>query len=118
MRATPGNYTHKPLPEQRVQLDFERTLREPEYDALIQGVIPRSQNDRWFAFEEDHWFALCRAGTGNCIFRVRLEQIENAWRVAEAWANRDPDQYASEDDEADALMLDQLLNSIIVRNMA
>jgi hypothetical protein len=117
MRATPGNYTHKPMPEQRAQLDFQRSLAEPEYRALIQGVIPRSQDDRWFAFEVDGWFSLCRSATGNCIFRVKLEKLDESWKIAEAWANRNPDQYDSVDDAADALMLDRLLDGIIEMNM-
>lgn len=117
MRATPGNYPHKPLPEQRAQLDLDRTFGEPEYHALIQGVIPRSQEDRWFAFEEDDWFSLHRSWTGHCIFRVRLEEVGDGWRIAEAWVNRDPDQYASDDDETDAKMLGRLLNGIIEDNL-
>ena len=105
------------MPEQRAQLDFERRLNEPEYRALIQGVIPRSQEDRWFAFEVDDWFSLCRSWTGHCIYRVRLEDNGDGWRIAGAWVNRDPDQYASDDDRADALMLDRLLNLIIDSNM-
>ncbi|MFW6437642.1 MAG: hypothetical protein ACOCZ7_01400 [Armatimonadota bacterium] len=116
MRATPGNYTHKPLPQERAQLQFERTLDESEYRALIQGVIPRSQNDRWFAFEDDGWFSLCRSATGNCIFRVRLEDDGDGWRISEAWANRHPDQYAFENDDADAMMLHRLLDGIIAKN--
>jgi hypothetical protein len=117
MRATPGNYTHRPMPEERAQLDFERTLSDAEYHALIQGVIPKSQEDRWFAFEVDDWFTLCRSGTGNCIFRLKLEHADGGWRVAEAWANRATDQYDSEDDEADAMMLHRLVDGIIARNM-
>lgn len=116
MRATPGNYTHKPMPEQRAQLELHRTLNEPEYRALIQGVIPRSQDDRWFAFEVDDWFSLCRSATGNCIFRVRLEETDRSWKIAEAWVNRDPDQYDSVDDAADTLMLERLLDGIIESN--
>jgi len=118
MRATPGNYTHKPLPEQRAQLEFERTLDEPEYRALIQGVIPRSQEDKWFAFEDGGWFDMCRSWTGNCIFRVKLEEDSDRWRIAEAWVNRHPDQYASENDASDAKMLHRLLDGIIADNMA
>jgi hypothetical protein len=117
MRATPGNYPHKPLPEQRAPLDIDRTLDEPEYRALIQGVIPRSQEDKWFAFEVDDWFSLCLSWTGHCIFRVRLEEIDDGWRISEAWANRDPEQYDSDDDDTDAMVLDRLLDGIIEMNM-
>ncbi|MFP4248848.1 MAG: hypothetical protein ACLFU7_04255 [Armatimonadota bacterium] len=116
MRATPGNHTHKQMPEQRAQLDLNRTLSDTQYEALIQGVIPRSQEDRWFAFEDDDWFSLCRSWTGNCIFRVRLQDDGDCWRIAEAWVNRDPEQYASEDEKADALILSRLLDSIIAAN--
>ncbi len=117
-RATPGNHPHKPLPEQRAQLKFSRSLTDEEYRALIHGVIPRSADDKWFAFEVDDWFSLCRASTGHCIFRLRLEETGNSWRVAEAWVNRDPDQYASDNDEADAQMLGRLLDAIIEQNTA
>ena len=116
MRATPGNYTHKPMPEQRAQLRFHRTLDEPQYRALIQGIIPRSQDDRWFAFEVDDWFSMCRSATGNCIFRVRIEELDEGWRISEAWVNRDPNQYDSTDDDVDAMMLERLLDGIIESN--
>ena len=117
MRATPGNHPHKPMPEERAELDYTRSLTTEEYTALIQGVIPRSQDDRWFAFEVDDWFSLCRSWTGNCIYRVRLEDLGDEWQIAEAWVNRNPDQYASEEDEADVLMLDRLIDGIIDANM-
>jgi len=116
MRATPGNYPHKSLPEQRAQLDFGRTLDGRQYRALTKGVIPRSQEDRWFAFEVDDWFFLCRSWTGNCIFQVRLAKHDEGWAIVEAWVNRDPDQYASVNDETDARALGRLLDTIITRN--
>lgn len=116
MRATPGNYPHKPLPERRARLDLDRILSESEYRALIQGVIPRSQEDRWFAFEDGGWFSMHRSWTGFCIFLLRLEKSEDGWRVAEAWVNRDPDQYASDDGETDAWMLGRLMDRIIAMN--
>jgi hypothetical protein len=105
------------MPEDRTELDFERTLDETEYRALIQGVIPKSQEDKWFAFEVDDWFTLCRSASGDCIFRVRLEELDQGWEIAEAWVNRDPKQYDSADDTTDALMLDRLLDGIIQKNM-
>jgi len=116
MRATPGNYPHKPLPERRARLDLDRILSESEYRALIQGVIPRSQEDRWSAFEDGGRFSMHRSWTGFCIFRVRLEKGEDGWRVAEAWVNRDPDQYASDDGATDAWMLGRLMDTIIAMN--
>ncbi len=116
MRATPCNYPHKPMPDRRAELHLHRVLTERQYRALIQGLIPRSQQDKWFAFEDDGWFAMHRSWTGHCIYRVRLEEEGDGWRVAEAWVNRDPDQYASDDDPIDAGMLGRLLDMIIEHN--
>lgn len=117
MRATPDNYPHRPMPERRARLEYTRRLTPREYWALIQGVIPRSQDDRWFAFEVDEWFSLHRSATGNCIYRVRLTRSGEGWEIAEAWANRDPEEYAPEDDAADVAMLDSLLDGIIEVNL-
>jgi hypothetical protein len=116
MRATPGNYPHKSMPDRRAQLQIDRTFSEPQYRALIHGHIPRSQKDRWFAFEIDDWFSLHRSTTGHCIYQVRFEQDGDRWRIAEAWANRDPEQYDSTDDGTDAQMLGSLLDRIIESN--
>ncbi len=116
MRATPCNYTHKKMPDQQAELHLNRTLTEEQYRALIQGLIPRSQEDKWFAFEDGGWFSMHRSGTGFCIYRVRLEEDRDGWRVAESWVNRDQDQYTSDDDAIDAGMLGRLLDSIIAVN--
>ncbi len=116
MRATPGNYPHHPMPETRAQLSFNRTLDEPQYLALIHGKIPRAPDDHWFIFEDDDWVSLHRSATGVCIFKLRLEDAGDEWQVAEAWANRDPDQYNSGDDEADTQMLERLLDQLIESN--
>lgn len=116
MRATPGNYPHKPMPDRRARIDLQRAYDQTEYEALLQGNIPRAPGDRWFAYEEDDWVSLHLSSTGTCIYRLRLEKAGKQWRVAEAWANRDPDQYDSTDDRADATMLSHLLDRIITGN--
>ena len=116
MRATPYNHSHKKMPERRAELHVRRQFTDEQYRALTQGLIPRSQEDKWFAFEDAGWFAMHRSWTGHCIYRVRLEEGRDGWRVAEAWVNRDPKQYSSDDDAVDAKMLDRLLDIIIKRN--
>ena len=116
MRATPCNYPHKPMPDRRAELHLYRVLTDKQYRALVQGLIPRSQEDRWFAFEDGGWFSMHRSSTGFCIYRVRLEEEGDGWCVAESWVNRDRDQYASDDDAIDAGMLGRLLDSIIASN--
>ncbi len=116
MRATPGNYPHHPMPEQRAQLPLDRTFDETQYRALREGTIPKSPDDRWFVFEDEDWVALHHSSTGHCIYRLRLENTGHQWQVAEAWVNRDPAQYDSDDTQVDAQMLSSLLDRIIAAN--
>lgn len=116
MRATPGNYPHQAMPERRAELDLNRTFDRKQYAALIEGSIPRRPDDRWFVFEEYDWISLHLSANGTCIYRIRLEGEEENWRVAEAWVNRDPEQYDSTDDAADATLLNSLLDRIIKSN--
>ncbi len=77
MRATPHNYPHKPLPDDRARLQCEGTLIDEQYRALTRGIIPD--------FPEE--------------------------------GNRAPEQYDSDDDATDAIVLDRPLDGIIETNL-
>ncbi len=116
MRATRDSYRNEPMPEQRTWLVCECHLNEPEYRALVRGLIPQSQDDRWLVFEEDGWLYLHRSWTGHCIYALRLESRGDGWVVTEVWGNGDPEQYAATNEAHEVRRLDRLLNVIIDEN--
>ena len=62
-------------------------------------------DDRWLCFMEDDWLYIHRSWSDICVYQVRLRDNE----VAEAWVNRDPQQYRETNDATDSRLLSSLL---------
>lgn len=97
--ATRDRWKTEPLPEKRVPITIDRTFSHEAYLRISQGVVPTEMEEKWFIFLEDDWLYLHRSWTGICIFKLKLQPSGPAWRVAEAWANADPEQYTETDPE-------------------
>jgi hypothetical protein len=54
---------------------------------------------------EDDWIYIHRSWSDICVYQVRLRDNE----VAEAWVNRDPQQYRETNDATDSRFLSSLL---------
>lgn len=113
-RATRASWQTKPMPAARARVDWTRRFTPDEHERLSRGLVPREMEDKWFAFVEDEWLHLHRSWTGVCIYEARLERDAEGWRVAEAWANRDPAEYRVTDDAYDARMLWFLVERLLL----
>lgn len=82
----------EPMPAQRDRIELQRRYSREEYERLVHGHIPGSQDDKWFVYVEDDVVHLHRSWTGYCIFEVELEPAGDTYEVKAAWANRDPEQ--------------------------
>lgn len=109
-RATRQMWELKEMPEAKAELHFERTFSSDEYERISQGLVPRQMEDKWFILLEDDRLTFHRSWTGVCMYEVRLERAENAFRVSQAWVNRESEWYKTAY-EADllAFLIDRLL---------
>jgi hypothetical protein len=98
-----------PMPAARARLDLDRTFTEEEYQLLRLGLIPEVMEDKWFIYLDGDWHSFHRSWTGYCIYQVRLAHDDSAYQIAEAWVNRDPAQYTSQDAESDMTTLSSVL---------
>ena len=113
--ATRGSWHDiKPLPQQRVALSIERVFTEKEYELIRRGVIPESMDDKWFIFLEDDVLYFHRSWTGFCIYQVSLEKDGAQYRVVEALANRDSDQFSGTDEHYDVELLTYLIDEFLL----
>jgi len=71
-------------------------------------------DDKWAIFLEDDWLYFHRSWTGVCIYMLRLESIEDGYRIAEAWVNRESAQYKLTDDEYDVKLLRFLIDNFLL----
>lgn len=104
----------QPLPENRARLFVEREFSNQEYDQLCSGFIPERMEDKWFIFAEEDLLYFHRSWTGFCIFQLRLERKDAAYRVGEVFANRDAKQYIAAGDAFDEKLLTFLIDSLLL----
>jgi hypothetical protein len=81
----------RPIALQWLSLDL--CFSELEFEQLRQGFIPKGMDDRWFVFYEEAWLNIHRAGTGVCVFRLKLEKTKDGYRASEIWANQEAPSY-------------------------
>jgi hypothetical protein len=112
--ATRDSWQNKPMPEARVRLAYERRFTAEEHGRLAMGIVPRNSDDKWFVFLEGGWLYLHRSWTGACMYAVRLGAADGGSEVAEAWANRAPEQYTRTDDDYDARLLRFLVDRLLL----
>lgn len=100
MTATRESWDNTPLPEARARLEVEAYPTE-RMQRMAQGFVPAAMEQKWFAFMEGDWLQLHRSWTGICVYRLRFEPTPDGARIAEAWVNRDPEQYSTTVADAD-----------------
>lgn len=89
----PDSWQRLPMPELKAKLPYERAFSRDEFERISLGLKPETMEGKWFIFLDGEWLSFHRSWTGICVYQVRLEQTANGHRVAEAWVNRDPEQY-------------------------
>jgi hypothetical protein len=86
-----------------------------EFQALIIGFLPKETDDRWFMYLNEGWINLHRSWTGHCIFRIKVEVMDEGCLLSELQVNRDHNQYKSTNIEADKNEAESVLRSLIIK---
>jgi len=112
--ANRNSHKAEKMPEAKAPLHLQRIFSNEEYERMSFGCVPRDMDERWFIYLDGEWLYFHRSWTGFCIYQVHLEKVGDSYRVAEAWVNRDRQQYGREDDHYDGLLLSFLIDRILL----
>jgi hypothetical protein len=83
------------MPEKRDRLDLDAQFPARQFAQIKAGHISQNMDDKWDIGFEEPWLYFCRSWSGCCIYQIRFETTEGGARIAEAWVNRDTEQYRS-----------------------
>jgi hypothetical protein len=108
--ARRDDWKTEPLPSTSKSIVVDLNYSTSEFEKIIVGNIPEEMEDKWFIFYEYPWLYIHRNWTGFCVFKVRFQIADDRVEIAEAWVNRDPEQYKETDDSRDASLLRILLD--------
>lgn len=115
-QATRDSWRTQPMPEAKDQLQINRIFSFEEYQLIKLGFIPETMEDKWFICFEGDWLYFHRSWTGICIYQARLEALNNSYKIAEVWVNRDMRYYKNIDDEYDATSVIKLIERFLLEN--
>ena len=120
-QATRDSWKRVPMPEQKKQIQVDRTFSEEEYQRLQIGLVPQEMEEKWFLYFEEGWLFFHRSWTGYCIYQVRVEpcgpqgvQSASPYRIAEAWVSRDASTYRYTDDDHERALLLFLIEHLLL----
>lgn len=114
-RATFTSWKTLPLPSLREHLGFSALFSGAELETLMQGLIPREMEDKWFIYFREGWLLFHRSWTGACVFGLRLDSTPEGASVSDSWVSRDPTQYKGTDSEYDRKLVRFLIDAFLLR---
>lgn len=117
-RAQLGSWKTLPPPERRENLGFSAVFTAAEVEAIMQGLIPREMEDKWFIHFNDNWLMFHRSWTGAHIYGLRFDTANGQARVVDSWVNRDPHQYKGTDVEYDRMLVRFLIDAFLLHRPA
>ncbi len=112
--ARADDFSLHPLPELRAVLPFERHFTAGDYRRLRRGYRPLEMEDKWVILFQEEWLAFHRSWTGYCIYRLELAAANSAFRVEQAWVNRDPRQHQGTQEQGDVQTLNYLMDRLLL----
>ncbi len=115
-KASREDWKTQSIPDLKSKLEIDKVFTKPEYECLSWGLIPKEMEDKWFIYLEDNWLYFHRSWTGFCIYQLHLEKIDDNYKVASAWVNRDSKQYTGDNESYDTKFLQGLINMTIQTN--
>ena len=92
------------------KIDLALTFDKSEFEKIKGGHKPNDMDDRWFIYSDNNWIYFHRSWTGDCIFKIMIEKIDdNRYSTKECWVERDEKKYTIKDDNENRELIRQLI---------
>lgn len=95
---------YKPFPKNFTKIKVERTYSSEEYQKISEGEHARSMDEKWNVDFEEPYLFIRRSWTGFCLFKIKIERVDDIYVVVEAFANRNKKEYKETLDERDSML--------------
>ncbi|GGH68992.1 ADP-ribosylglycohydrolase [Filimonas zeae] len=113
--ALPTDWQTAPMPNEKVELDYQRAFSAQEFEQIRQGFIPMEMEDKWFIYCDNNTLNFHRSWTGHHIFQVTLVvQPDNSCTTTRLTINRNQQQYKQDNNNYDIATVDFLINRLLL----
>lgn len=110
--ATQYDWRIHPLPFERVTVYLNFKLSAKESERIRFGFIPSVMEEKWFAYFANNTLYQHRSWTGYCIDQIHFISDGSGLRATHAEVNRNPEQYAEQDNEQDIRRIEAMVREL------
>lgn len=97
------------FPSNHARAELGIILTKGEYAIFEKGIYAGSMDEKWNIFVLNNVLVLQRSWTGNCIYKVNVEQHDGSIILKDFEVNRHPEQYRGKNIEEDIDILKRVL---------
>lgn len=113
--ALATDWKRTPMPEEKLELDYQRIFSAQEFEQIRHGFIPMEMEDKWFIYCDKQTLNFHRSWTGHHIYQVTLEQQpDNSCITIQLTVNRNQQQYKQNDNKYDIATVDFLISRLLL----
>lgn len=110
--ARPDSWETVKMPIEVSHLPFQKTYTAEEFSVIARGLVPEVMEDKWFIYMQNNELYFHRSWTGDCIYKVILEENNAEYIVKEALVNN---QYTEQDNaDYDIALLNWLIDALLL----
>ena len=88
MNAKADSWEREPFVD-GVPIPLELSIHKGQIERINRGVIPEAMEDKWFIYFEEPYLYLHRSWTGQPVYRLKFDTIDNGYTVSEALLSSD-----------------------------
>ena len=100
----------KEFPVKSILLIIEIRLTSVEMKKVRLGKVPGGMDDRWFVQYTNPWLYFYRSWTGNCIYKVKIENVDGIYKAVELYVNGEKSEYKYMDEESERRLFYELFD--------
>ena len=112
--AHPDSWKKEPLPTRHSSFSLDRTFSAEQIKKIQHGYVPEEMEDKWFIYWEKDTLSFHRSWTGYCVYIVHFTPEGDGYKMVQAEANREPEQYTETSDARDAAMISYLIDLLLL----
>jgi hypothetical protein len=118
-KAAKNAWKTKPYPVSRTPLNINLSFNNNETNAILNGFVPKSMDDKWFIYSENGWVYFHRSWVGYCIYAILLDlqPNESETRIISSWVNGDSSEYHCIDLKYENELLTCIINRFLLKKI-
>jgi len=103
--AKKEDWTIFPMTENRIKIPYGLGLEEELYRLAKKGLIPSSENDKWFIYMENDALYCFRADSGYCIYELHFQKEVGEYLALDIFVEGNSERYSVHGDNEYFLIL-------------